>query len=580
MTFKLKLNLTRGLLDRVARARANRALDRTHGVSPRRRQIGVPARLWSHGAVVALCLSVAYLGRRDAPPPALGYSAGPVTFVVDNGPMKGNVLHTSGALVAWPAPVSASTGAPTVHPGDSSRFPFLNALREMPLSMSNIITGNVQPSNGSSPVLSPIVYVVAPGDSLWSIAQNFAVSTDSLASANQIDVTSPLTIGQKLAIPTSVGFLYVVQNGDTLGGISDRYQSAPDNITHANRLADPDNLRVGQTLMIPGGKLPAPASPPPTPSAVVGGSYVVQDGDSVSSIAGALGTDVDALIATNQLAAPYVLQPGQKLTIPSTQPTPRPAVATATPPGPAIKAHPPSRYVVRAGDTLAHIASVFGLDLQTIVADNGITDPSLLQPGQQLVLAVAPRKPRAEPAKPVAEPITPTVVPTATPRPIPSPTPSPTPSPNPSPTPSPIPTPRATPAPSPAPVRSHNPGAGWNVVSVASKYLGYPYVWGGTSPSGFDCSGFVWYVYGQAGVPIPRELYNQASTGKAVARGDLQAGDIVFFANTYKSGLSHDGIYIGGGRFISAADYNTGVIVSSLSDAYWSAHYSGATRPW
>jgi cell wall-associated NlpC family hydrolase len=123
------------------------------------------------------------------------------------------------------------------------------------------------------------------------------------------------------------------------------------------------------------------------------------------------------------------------------------------------------------------------------------------------------------------------------------------------------------------------PAGGWGIVSIASRYLGYAYVWGGTSPSGFDCSGLVWYVYRKAGNPIPRDMWGQYQSGTHVSRGNLQPGDIVFFANTYGSGLSHDGIYIGGGRFIDAADYGIGVTVSSFT-SYWSGHYYGAVRPW
>src|SRR5262249_42590269 len=136
----------------------------------------------------------------------------------------------------------------------------------------------------------------------------------------------------------------------------------------------------------------------------------------------------------------------------------------------------------------------------------------------------------------------------------------------------------ARPAPPPPAPSS---GGGWSIVGIASKYLGYPYVWGGTSPrTGFDCSGFVSYVYRAAGDPIPRDLWGQLQSGTRVSRWSLSPGDIVFFANTYEAGLSHDGIYIGGGRFIHAADYGIGVEVSSLSDAYWSAHYYSATRSW
>lgn len=121
---------------------------------------------------------------------------------------------------------------------------------------------------------------------------------------------------------------------------------------------------------------------------------------------------------------------------------------------------------------------------------------------------------------------------------------------------------------------------GQQAVNVAMQYVGYRYRYGGTSPSGFDCSGFVYYVYHKTlGVPVTRDMYTQTVSGTRISRNALQPGDMVFFQNTYKRGLSHAGIYIGNGKFIHAENESTGVVISSLSTSYWSSRWYGATRP-
>jgi cell wall-associated NlpC family hydrolase len=121
-------------------------------------------------------------------------------------------------------------------------------------------------------------------------------------------------------------------------------------------------------------------------------------------------------------------------------------------------------------------------------------------------------------------------------------------------------------------------GKGADMVAYAMQFLGYRYVFGGTTPAGFDCSGFVYYVHRQAGIALSRGMMGQYTAGPHVPKDGLQPGDIVFFSNTYMPGLSHDGIYIGGGKFIHASDETTGVVITSLSSAYWASRYSGATR--
>ncbi len=116
------------------------------------------------------------------------------------------------------------------------------------------------------------------------------------------------------------------------------------------------------------------------------------------------------------------------------------------------------------------------------------------------------------------------------------------------------------------PVVSKGTATGAEIVAYAKKYLGYKYVYGGSTPSGFDCSGFTSYVYKHFGYSLLRSSSAQASNGKAVSKSELQAGDIVCFARSSGSKkVGHVGIYIGGGKFIHAANSRKGVIISNIS---------------
>ncbi len=114
------------------------------------------------------------------------------------------------------------------------------------------------------------------------------------------------------------------------------------------------------------------------------------------------------------------------------------------------------------------------------------------------------------------------------------------------------------------------------IIQTSKKYIGVRYLWGGTTPKGFDCSGYVQYVFNAHGIKIPRTSREQYNFGTKVSKSNLQPGDLVFF-NTSGKGVSHVGLYIGDGKFIHSATSH-GVIIADLFGAYWSNLYLGARR--
>ena len=128
------------------------------------------------------------------------------------------------------------------------------------------------------------------------------------------------------------------------------------------------------------------------------------------------------------------------------------------------------------------------------------------------------------------------------------------------------------------PFHSVSAASSQEVINTAKSYLGVPYRMGGTTPSGFDCSGFTSYVFRNIGINLPRTSSDQYQAGTKVSKADLKPGDLVFFEKTYnKAGITHVGIYSGNNEFISATS-SKGIKVDSLNSTYWGPKYYGATR--
>jgi len=117
----------------------------------------------------------------------------------------------------------------------------------------------------------------------------------------------------------------------------------------------------------------------------------------------------------------------------------------------------------------------------------------------------------------------------------------------------------------------------YSVLSTARRFMGTPYVFGANGPRAFDCSSYTRYVYRLHGYYIPRTAASQSTVGRYVTKSQLRVGDLMFYRNTYKRGISHVGIYAGNGRIIHAWP-RRGVTTDSINHPYLASRYAGAKR--
>lgn len=248
-------------------------------------------------------------------------------------------------------------------------------------------------------------------------------------------------------------------------------------------------------------------------------TYVVQAGDSLWKISQDNGVSIDKIKQLNGLSTDR-LSIGQKLTL---------VAKTVNPPAPtaAVASTPANTtvYVVATGDNLWTIASKFGTSVASIKELNGLGS-DFLQAGDSLKINAA-------------------ITPVETP---------------------------------PNVSRSGDSVDASRLLADAAQYLGTPYKYGGSGPGGFDCSGFTSYIFGRAGISLPRTASGQYAVGVAVDKANLMPGDLVLF-HCSGGGIDHAGIYCGDGKFIhSSSPRSGGVIYSTLNEGYYLRTYAGARR--
>ncbi|MEH7336182.1 LysM peptidoglycan-binding domain-containing protein [Neobacillus drentensis] len=370
-------------------------------------------------------------------------------------------------------------------------------------------------------------YKVQKGDTLSKIASKYNTSVQDIKTLNSLKSDNiyenqTLIISAEPQAPQTT--TYTVVKGDALIKIANRYNVTVGDLKQWNNL-DSNIIYVGQVLKVsapnqtteaPKPATPAPA-PVPQPSTTTTSEYTVKSGDSLSKIGVQFGMTVAQLKTLNNLKSDMIYI-GQKLkvtgaqTSTTTPPATKPATPAPTTPAPSTV----SEYTVISGDTLGKIAGQFNMTVQNLKSLNGLTSDRIYV-GQKLkVSGQQPSTTTQQPSDYAAK-----------------------------------------------------------MISTAKSLIGTPYVWGGSSLSGFDCSGFIYYVANQAGIKIGRYSAD-GYYSRAYYVTQPKPGDLVFFENTYKPGISHMGIYLGDNQFIHASD--NGVAISNLGNTYWKQHFDGFKR--
>ena len=331
---------------------------------------------------------------------------------------------------------------------------------------------------------------------------------------------------------------YKVQSGDSLWKIANENNISLTNLKQFNNLTS-DTIYTNQVLQV----APTASSVPATNQSVKnsgsvpsvsGTTYTVKPGDTLSRIAGQHKTTVEAIQNLNGISD-HLIYSGQKLNIngaaqaPSAPPQPSTPTVNSQKTASVVSTN--GSYKVVSGDTLTGVAYRHGISVTQLTNWNNLTS-STIRVGQIL---------KIENAGVDTQPNAKSVIPSAT-----------------------------TTA-----VGQASTSTVQNVITTAMPLQGTPYIFGGATTRGFDCSGFIHYVYSKAGVSVPRT--NAVGLDARSYEVDKpQLGDLVFFKNTYKDGISHVGIYIGDNKFIHAG--GSKVTVDSLSSTYWSKHFDSFKR--
>lgn len=333
---------------------------------------------------------------------------------------------------------------------------------------------------------------------------------------------------------------YKVKSGDNLWKIAQNHGMSVSKLKSINNLSS-DIIFPNQVIKTTGSASSNSSSSSKSSSnsgssSSSGSTYTVKSGDTLSGIASKHGISLNNLMKWNNLST-TLIYPGNKLTVSkngSSSSNSNSGSGSSSSSSSGSSSNSSSTYTVKSGDSLSRIASQHGTTVSNLKSINNLSS-DLIIVGQKLKVNGSSSSKSSSGSSSNSS--------------------------------------------GSSSSSNSSSSAGYDVdklISTAQSQVGKPYTWGGQSPSaGFDCSGFIHYAFNQAGKSMGRTSA-QGYFDRAQTISSPQVGDLVFFEGTYKSGISHLGIYVGNNEFIHAG--SDGVQKSSLSNSYWSQHFHSYKR--
>ena len=383
-------------------------------------------------------------------------------------------------------------------------------------------------------------HTVKKGDTLSAIAAKYNTTVSKIMQWNNLTSTviypnQKLSIGANSSTGSSASnnssssssTTYTVKAGDTLSEIAQKYSTSVSSLKSWNNISG-SIIYPNQVLIVSktsatvdsSNSSSSSSSSSSSNSSSASGTYTVKSGDTLSAIAQKYNVTVSQLMSWNNMTK-TLIYPNEVLKVSSSAASNSSSSSSST----SSSTTAPTTYTVKSGDTLSAIAKKYSLTVSQIKSQNGLSS-DIIYIGQKLKLSTS-----ADSMSSVSKPSSGSTT---------------------------------------AQQTIGNPAFTSKMLSIAKSMIGTKYVWGGSSLSGVDCSGFIYYVLNKAGHSISR-CSAQGYYDRSYYVNTPQPGDLIFFAGTYKPGISHLGIYLGNNEFIHAD--NQGVRITSTSNSYYKKYF-------